>query len=91
MVAKNRDEAKRELMAECNGRIPDNVIDLLLDIHEKDPEYFHKQMRDILREEKKGPKKAFANAEKLMSLIPAIEVENAVIEGPIIEEIEALE
>jgi hypothetical protein len=91
MVAKNRDEAKRELMAECNGRIPDNVIDLLLDIHEKDSEYFHKQMRDILREEKKGPKKAFANAEKKASLIPAIQVENAALDGPVIEEILAVE
>jgi hypothetical protein len=89
MVAKNRDEAKRELMAECNGRIPDNVIDLLLDIHEKDPEYFHKQMREILREEKKGPKKAVE--QKLESLIPAIVVENAVQDGPIIEEIEVVE
>jgi hypothetical protein len=89
MVARNRDEAKRELMAECNGRIPDNVIDLLLDIHEKDPEYFHKQMRDILREEKKGPKKAVG--QKLESLIPAIEVENAAMEGPFIEDIEVVE
>ena len=89
MVAKNRDEAKRELMAECNGRIPDNVIDLLLDIHERDPEYFHKQMRDILREEKKGPKKTVVL--KLESLIPAIEVENAAKDGPIIEEIEVVE
>jgi hypothetical protein len=89
MVAKNRDEAKRELMAECNGRIPDNVIDLLLDIHEKDPEYFHKQMREILREEKKGPKKAVE--QKLESMIPAIVVENAVQDGPIIEEIEVVE
>jgi hypothetical protein len=91
MVAKNRDEAKRELMAECNGRIPDNVIDLLLDIHEKDPEYFHKQMRDILREEKKGPCRKSGHAEKLQSLIPAIEVENVELGGPIIEEIEVVE
>ena len=81
-MAKNRDDAKRMLMAEA-PKVPENIIDMLLDVHEHNPAYFHDQMRVILRDEKKGVKPEPAVKP---SLIPSIQVENV---GVTIEEIQA--
>jgi len=61
------------LMAEA-PKVPEHIIDLLLDVHEKDPAYFQEQMREVLRAEKAGGAKAAPRA--LPAEIPSIVVEN---------------
>jgi len=51
----SRDAAKRMLMAEA-PKVPEHVIEMLLDVHEKNPAYFQEQMREVLRAEKSGSK-----------------------------------
>jgi len=73
MPAPTRESAKRMLMAEA-PKVPEHIIDLLLDVHEKDPAYFQEQMREVLRAEKAGGAKAAPRA--LPAEIPSIVVEN---------------
>jgi len=82
-MAKSRDDAKRMLMAEA-PKVPENIIEMLLDVHEHNPAYFQDQMRVILREEKKGIK--LEPVAKLACTLPSITVENL---GVTIEEIQA--
>jgi len=73
MPALTRESAKRMLMAEA-PKVPEHIIDLLLDVHEKDPAYFQEQMREVLRAEKAGGAKAAPRT--LSAEIPSIVVEN---------------
>ena len=70
----SRDAAKRMLMAEAT-KVPEHVIELLLDVHEKNPAYFQEQMRGVLRAEKSGSK---AVRTVLPAVIPSIVVENTI-------------
>lgn len=76
MPIKSRDEAKRELLG-LAPKVPEHIIDLLLDVHERDPGFFEKQMRDIVRDEKKGKKESKPEQSKA-GVIPSIEVDNVV-------------
>jgi hypothetical protein len=49
------------------------VIEMLLDVHEKNPAYFQEQMRELLRAEKSGSK---VKHTVLPAEIPSIIVEN---------------
>ena len=73
MPVMSRDATKRKLMAEA-PKVPEHVIDMLLDVHEKNPAYFQEQMREVLRLEKSGGAKAAPRA--LPAEIPSIVVEN---------------
>ena len=70
----SRDAAKRMLMAEA-PKVPEHVIEMLLDVHEKNPTYFQEQMREVLRAEKSGSK-----VERVIppAVIPFIVVENSI-------------
>jgi len=75
MPVMSRDAAKRMLMAEA-PKVPEHVLEMLLDVHEKNPAYFQEQMREVLRAEKSGGAKAAPRA--LPAEIPSIIVENPI-------------
>ena len=59
----SRDAAKRMLMAEA-PKVPEHVLEMLLDVHEKNPAYFQEQMREVLRAEKSCEAKAAPRCSK---------------------------